>query len=313
AVTSSRFVKDRAGQAGSNYSSTRYQKINPVPIAGASVDGWLGGPVADTRYQFALKFIQTGPNAQFKRDTLQATFMPAYFWQGTGVRKVDGVIQPGTVHPDFGWAKNPDYFIPDTSVRAKYPASLVLRVPKVDEIVYRLYRNVQATVYALQAGALDFIDWTVPTDQVGPIAGDPNIGLKSSADAGFFYQSFNFDRLPFGYLNPALGSTGNNDVGRPFRLAVAYATNKRTIVTSLLQNFGVAGHTVVSPTNTLYYNASAPRYDFNPSVAAGILDPAAAASFYSSQGYGFDPPGDCLNDGPGCRHLPGDPPAGKPR
>src|SRR5437867_5706109 len=403
AVTSSRFVKDKAGQAGSNYSSTRYQNINPVAIAGASTDGWLGGPVADTTHQFALKFIQTGPNAQFKRDTLQATFMPAYFWQGTGVRKVDGVIQPGTVHPDFGWAmnpdpsasgtnvylngvpgagydlanpvtfegitvpaghlaafdvtaasvgcphdvancagaweaqdrdvigagsykfvtwvagnyvrldKNPDYFIPETSVRAKYPTSLVLRVPKVDEIVYRLYRNVQATVYALQAGALDFIDWTVPPDQVGPIAGDPNIGLKSSADAGFFYQSFNFDRLPFGYLNPALGSTGNNDVGRPFRLAVAYATNKRTIVTSLLQNFGVAGHTVVSPTNTLYYNASAPRYDFNPSVAAGILDAAAADSFYSSQGYGFDPPGDCLNDGTGCRHLPGDPPAGKPR
>src|SRR5437867_1293179 len=385
AVTSSRFVKDRAGQAGSNYSSTRYQKINPVPIAGASVDGWLGGPVADTRYQFALKFIQTGPNAQFKRDTLQATFMPAYFWQGTGVRKVDGVIQPGTVHPDFGWAmnpdpsasgtnvylngvpgagydlanpvtfegitvpaghlaafdvtaasvgcphdvancagaweaqdqdvigagsykfvtwvagnyvrldKNPDYFIPDTSVRAKYPASLVLRVPKVDEIVYRLYRNVQATVYALQAGALDFIDWTVPPDQVGPIAGDPNIGLKSSADAGFFYQSFNFDRLPFGYLNPALGSTGNNDVGRPFRLAVAYATNKRTIVTSLLQNFGVAGHTVVSPTNTLYYNASAPRYEFDLSVARGILDAA----------YGVWPGGVCQQDGTGCRSLPG--------
>src|SRR5213080_2315330 len=385
AVTSSRFVKDKAGQAGSNYSSTRYQNINPVAIAGASTDGWLGGPVADTTHQFALKFIQTGPNAQFKRDTLQATFMPAYFWQGTGVRKVNGVIQPGTVHPDFGWAmnpdpsasgtnvylngvpgagydlanpvtfegitvpaghlaafdvtaasvgcphdvancagaweaqdrdvigagsykfvtwvagnyvrldKNPDYFIPDTSVRAKYPTSLVLRVPKVDEIVYRLYRNVQATVYALQAGALDFIDWTVPPDQVGPIAGDPNIGLKSSADAGFFYQSFNFDRLPFGYLNPALGSTGNNDVGRPFRLAVAYATNKRTIVTSLLQNFGVAGHTVVSPTNTLYYNASAPRYEFDPSVARGILDAA----------YGVWPGGVCQQDGTGCRSLPG--------
>src|SRR2546422_667386 len=45
AVTSSRFVKDKAGQAGSNYSSTRYQNINPVAIAGASTDGWLGGPV----------------------------------------------------------------------------------------------------------------------------------------------------------------------------------------------------------------------------------------------------------------------------
>src|SRR3989449_563844 len=387
AVTSSRFVKDKAGQAGSNYSSTRYQNINPVAIAGASTDGWLGGPVADTTHQFALKFIQTGPNAQFKRDTLQATFMPAYFWQGTGVRKVAGVIQPGAVHPDFGWAmnpdpgasglnvylngvpaagytttstvtfegisiasgthlnafdvtaasvgcpagsstcatpweaqdqdvigagsykfvhweagnfvkldKNPNYFIADATVRAKYPANLVLQVPKVDSIIYRLYRNVQATVFALQAGTLDFIDWTVPPDQVAPITGDPNIGLKSSADAGFFYQSFNFDRLPFGYLNPAEGSnTPGNDIGKPFRLAVAHATDKRTIVTSLLQNFGVAGHTVVSPTNTLYYNASAPRYEFDPSVARGILDAA----------YGVWPGGGCQQGRTGCRSLPG--------
>src|SRR5437867_7578739 len=397
AVTSSRFVKDKAGQAGSNYSSTRYQNINPVAIAGASTDGWLGGPVADTTHQFALKFIQTGPNAQFKRDTLQATFMPAYFWQGTGVRKVNGVIQPGAIHPDFGWAmnpdpsasgtnvylngvpgagydlanpvtfegitvpaghlaafdvtaasvgcphdvancgasaweaqdqdvigagsykfvtwvagnyvrldKNPDYFTADATVRAKYPSTLNLRVPKVDSIIYRLYRNVQATVFALQAGTLDFIDWTVPPDQVAPIAGDPNIGLKSSADAGFFYQSFNFERLPFGYINPAQGSNApNNDVGKPLRLATAHATDKRTIVTSLLQNFGVAGHTVVSPTNTLYYNASAPRYEFDLSVAASILDAAAADSFHGAQGYGVDPPGACLPDGTGCRSLPG--------
>src|SRR3989454_519525 len=388
AVTSSRFVKDKAGQAGSNYSSTRYQNINPVPIAGASTDGWLGGPVADTSHQFALKFIQTGPNAQFKRDTLQATFMPAYFWQGTGVRKLNEAIVATNVHPDFGWAMNPDpaasglnvylngvpaagytltsdvtfegitlhvadgplkafdvtaasvgcpagnpscstpweaqdqdvigagsykfvhweagnfvkldrnldYFTADATVRAKYPTNLDLRVPKVDSIIYRLYRNVQATVFALQAGTLDFIDWTVPPDQVAPITGDPNIGLKSSADAGFFYQSFNFDRLPFGYLNPAEGSnTPGNDIGKPFRLAVAHATDKRTIVTSLLQNFGVAGHTVVSPTNTLYYNASAPRYEFNPDVARGILDAA----------YGVWPGGVCQQDGTGCRSLPG--------
>src|SRR5213594_3178112 len=397
AVTSSRFVKDKAGQAGSNYSSTRYQNINPVAIAGASTDGWLGGPVADTTHQFALKFIQTGPNAQFKRDTLQATFMPAYFWQGTGVRKVDGVIQPGAVHPDFGWAmnpdpgasglnvylngvpaagytttstvtfegisiasgthlnafdvtaasvgcpagsstcatpweaqdqdvigagsykfvhweagnfvkldKNPNYFIADATVRAKYPATLVLQVPQVDAIVFRLIRHPQASVFALQAGTLDSAGMVVVPTRVDPITGDPNIGLKSSADAGFFYQSFNFDRLPFGYLNPAEGSnTPGNDIGKPFRLAVAHATDKRTIVTSLLQTFGVAGHTVVSPTNTLYYNASAPRYEFDLSVAASVLDAAAADPFYGAQGYSLDPAGACLPDGTGCRSLPG--------
>src|SRR5467141_4016190 len=394
AVTSSRFLKDLAGQTGSNYSSTRWIFLNQVPIA--SADGWLGGPVADARYQFALKMSEQGSNSQFKRDTMQATFMPAYFWQGTGVRKSAGSIVATNVHPDFGWAlnpqpgaagvsvfhngvpaagftttqavsfeginiasgtllkafdvtaasvgcpagspscaspweaqdqdvigagsykfvhweawtfvrldKNPDYFIPDASVAAKTLA-FGLQVPKVDSIIYRLYRNVQATVFALQAGQIDFIDWAVPPEFVAPITADPNIGLKSSADAGFFYQSFNFQRLPFGYTNPALGSNApGNDVGRPLRLALAHATDKRTIVTSLLQNFGVAGHTVVSPTNTLYYNASAPRYEFDLSVAASILDAAAADPFYGAQGYGVDPPGPCLPDGTGCRSLPG--------
>jgi len=391
AVTSSRFLKDLAGQTASNYSSTRWIFLNQVPIAAA--DGWLGGPVSDARYQFALRMSEQGSNSQFKRDTMQATFMPAYFWQGTGVRKVDGVIQkdgsgnPIPVHPDFGWAlnpqpgssgvtvfhngipaagftttqavtfegisiasgtflkafdvtaasvgcpagspscgslaweaqdqdvigagsykfvhwesgnfvrldKNPDYFIPDASVAAKTLA-FGLRVPKVDSIIYRLYRNVQATVFALQAGQIDFIDWAVPPEFVAPITADPNVGLKSSADAGFFYQSFNFQKLPFGYTNPALGSNApGNDVGRPLRLALAHATDKRTIVTSLLQNFGVAGHTVVSPTNTLYYNASAPRYEFDLSVARGILDAA----------YGVWPGGVCQQDGTGCRSLPG--------
>src|SRR5467141_150397 len=384
AVTSSRFLKDLAGQTGSNYSSTRWIFLNQVPIA--SADGWLGGPVADARYQFALKMSEQGSNSQFKRDTMQATFMPAYFWQGTGVRKSAGAIVATNVHPDFGWAlnpqpgasgvsvfhngipaagftttqtvtfegisiasgtflkafdvtaasvgcpagspsctstweaqdqdvigagpykfvhweagnfvrldKNPDYFIPNRTVAAK-TLDFGLQVPKVDSIIYRLYRNVQATVFALQAGQIDFIDWAVPPEFVAPITADPNIGLKSSADAGFFYQSFNFQRLPFGYTNPALGSNApGNDVGRPLRLALAHATDKRTIVTSLLQNFGVAGHTVVSPTNTLYYNASAPRYEFDLSVAASILD----------QAYGPDPAGACQQDGTGCRSLPG--------
>src|SRR5207245_9920372 len=85
--------------------------------------------------------------------------------------------------------KNPTYFIADAPVRAKYPATLVLQVPKVDSIIYRLYRNVQATVFALQAGTLDFIDWTVPPDQVAPITGVPNIGLQSSVAAGVSFQS----------------------------------------------------------------------------------------------------------------------------
>src|SRR3989442_3255887 len=86
--------------------------------------------------------------------------------------------------------KNPYYFIPDSSVAAK-TLQFGLRVPKVDSIVYRLYRNVQATVFALQAGTLDFIALAVPPEQVCPVTTVPDIRLQSSSEAGFFYQTFN--------------------------------------------------------------------------------------------------------------------------
>jgi ABC-type transport system substrate-binding protein len=357
-ITSSRFVKDKAGETGTNYTSTRWLWVLPVPVT-----GWLGGPVADPQYQVAFYFKQTGPNAQFSRDTLQTSIVPAYFWQGTGVRKQNGTIVETNIHPDFGWAvnpetlngvpvagvtlsqattfegidlpagtvinpfdlttasewdaqdedvigsgpfrfdtwepgviarvvKNPDYFT--SSWQATLDAGI--RVPKLDAMVYRLFRNVQAGIFALQAGTVDFLDWFVPPTFVGPLLADPNVGIITSADIGFFYVSYNFRLLPFGYADPAIGSDDPaNDIGKPFRRAVAHAIDKGTIVRSLLQNFGVPGHTVVSPVVTQYYNASAPRYEFDLDLAASILDDA----------YGPDPPGECLTDGSGCRNLPG--------
>lgn len=375
AIGSARFSKDLAGDEGSNYTETHWLWIQPAPAG-----QWLGA--AMTQGQFALKFFQTGANAQFNRDTLQTTIVPAYFWQGTGVRKLNGAIVASSIHSDFGWAinpdpdapdfdlgylngvpaagytmnstvnfqgvtltagthlntydltaasqwdaqdqdvigigpfkfvtwapgqfarldKNPDYFIPDASIGA-VTIQAGLRVPRLDSIVYRLYKNTQAAIFALQGGDVDFNDWYAPAEYVAPLLADPNVGLLTSADAGFYFLSFNFRRLPFGYVDPAQGSNLplGNDIGKPFRTAVAHAIDKRTIVTSLLQNFGVPGHTVVSPTNTLYYNSSAPRYAFDLTEAASILDAAVSMGV----GYGLDPAGDCQTDGTGCRNLPG--------
>lgn len=367
AISSARFVKDLAGGTGSNYTETHWMFIQP-----AALNQWLGA--AKTSSQFALKFYQTGPNAQFNRDTLQTTFIPAYFWQGTGVRKVNGTVTATNIHPDWGWVinpdpgagpgylngipstgyattgdlnfegiaipsgttlqsydlntasqweaqdqdvigtgpfkfvtwapgqfsrldRNPDYFIPKASV-GQVTINAGLRAPRIDSIVYRLYKNTQAGIFALQGGDVDFNDWYAPAEYVAPLLADPNVGLLTSADAGFFYVAYNMRRLPFGYENPSEGSnTPGNDVGKPFRLAVAHATDKRTIVTSLLQNFGVPGHTVVSPTNTLYYNSSAPRYSFDLTEASSILDDA-----YNG---GVTWTGTCSQDGTGCRSLPG--------
>ncbi len=363
-----RFVKDQAGIGATNYSETRWSFIQPAPAG-----QWLGANMVAG--QFALKFHQTGPNAQFERDSLQTTIIPAYFWQGTGIRKQDGALVAQNIHPDFGWVinpdpaaaspnvylngvpypdgytmrsdvtfqgaqlhtgdhlapfdlntasewdaqdqdvigtgelkfvtwapgqfvrldKNPDFVLPDPSIG---PAVLAagLRLPRLDSLIYRVYKNSQAAVFALQGGDLDFVDWYVDPVYVAPLLADPNVGLLTSADAGFVFLGYNMRRLPFGYTNPSQGSNlAGNDVGKAFRTAVAHAIDKRTIVTSLLQNMAVPGHTVVSPMNPLYYNSSAPRYSYDMTEAAAILDAA----------YGPAPAGPCVQDGTGCRNLPG--------
>ena len=346
-----RFTKDLAGDPGSNYTADRWLWINPVPLD--QTTGWLGAP--PNPRQFALQFKQTGANAEFDRTTLDTRVLPAYWWQGTGERHVNGQVVATDIHPDWGWAvnpdtlngvpvggiqtdagflneyetvtasefdvqdqdvistgafrfvtwlpgqvarieKNPDYFLPDPSVgQATLDAGL--RVPALDVIIFRLFRNVQAGVFALQAGEVDFLDWFVPPEFVGPLLSDPNVGVITSADAGYFHITYNLRRQPFGYINPLDGSNiPGNDIGRPFRTAVAHAIDKATIVRSLLQNFAIPGHTVVSPTNTLYYNASAPRYAFDLALADSILDSYDV----------WDPSmGPCNRDGSGCRTFPG--------
>ncbi|MEE9174223.1 MAG: ABC transporter substrate-binding protein [Thermoplasmata archaeon] len=349
-----RFMKNLAGGAGTNYTADRYLHLNKIDIT------WLGADPNEN--QFAFRFKQTGPNAEFDRNSLQTVILPAYFWQGTGCR--DRACTVKDIHPDFGqiinpvtnngvpvgglpglkeydiiaasewdaqdedvigtgafrfdtWLpgrvarieKNPDYFVPN------YEATLAagLRVPALDAITYRLFRNVQAGVFALQSGDVDFLDWFVPPEFVGPLLSDPNVGVITSADAGYFYIGYNMRRLPFGYIDPVQGSNlQGNDIGRPFRIAVGHAIDKGTIVTTLLQNFGIPGHTVVSPTNTLYYNASAPRYAFSLSEATDILDAAANDPVLGPLGYGLNPPEDCQRDGFGCRTLPGRGPGGSP-
>lgn len=354
AIPAARFTKDLGGQTGTNYTADRWLAIKPVPVT-----GWLGGAVTDPAKQFAFEFTQTGPNAQFNRDTLQTGIQKRSFWEGTGGGRhqdfgvaiceatMNGVpangacggqtLKPFNILAASGdqavngvtfvasdsdvigtgpfkfdtWVpgsiarvvRNDDYFVGADDAVVAVTLDAGLRVPRLDAMVYRLYRNVQAGIFALQAGEVDFLDWFVPPAFVGPLRGDPNVGLKTSADAGYFYMGYNMRRMPMGYLNPSQGSTPpwTNDVGRIFRIAAAHAIDKRTIVTSLLQNFGVPGHTVVSPTNTLYYNESAPEYEFSMDQARNLLDSSQAQLY----GYGADPPGDCQLSGAGCRSMPG--------
>jgi len=153
--------------------------------------------------------------------------------------------------------------------------------PYIGGMLFKIYKTAQAAVFALRAGEIDVVSWSVPPEFVGGLLIDPNIGIFNTAEKGFFYISYNMRKSPFGYPN---NDPTQGDDGLWLRKAMAHVIDKKTIVTTLLQNFGAAGDQPVSPSFTKWYNASVTKYDYDLEVAKGILD-----DYYTVGGLWADP------------------------
>ncbi|MFQ6106290.1 MAG: ABC transporter substrate-binding protein [Thermoplasmata archaeon] len=141
--------------------------------------------------------------------------------------------------------------------------------PYIDGMVFKIYKTAQAAVFALQAGEIDVVSWSVPPEFVNPLIEDPDVEIKTTAEKGFFYLAYNMRKSPFGY--PA-NDPANGDDGLYLRKAIAHVIDKKTIVTTLLQNFGVGGDQPVSSASVRWYNASVHKYEFDLDAARQILD-----------------------------------------
>ncbi|MFQ5910529.1 MAG: ABC transporter substrate-binding protein, partial [Thermoplasmata archaeon] len=167
---------------------------------------------------------------------------------------------------------------------------LYMHKPYIDGMLFKIYATEQEAVFALQVGEIDVISWSVPPEFVGDLLSDPNIGLHSTAEKGFYYLGYNMRSSPLGYPS---NDPSQGDDGLHLRRAIAHVIDKKTIVIDLLQNFGVAGDQPVSPAFTKWYNGSVTKYEFNLSIADQILN-----DYYTIGGFG-------LGYGPsGYRNLP---------
>jgi ABC-type transport system substrate-binding protein len=166
------------------------------------------------------------------------------------------------------------YSVEWTAANPEYDPDELAKQPTIDAIIFKIYKTAEAAVLALQANDVDFIAWSVPPTFVGDLANEPGVTLQQSPEQGFFYLSYNMRKTSFGYLdgdptdNPSDPNDG--DVGKPFRKAVAHCIDKNKIVQRLLLNFGVPGEGPVSSVSS-WYNASIPKYAFEPEEAIDIL------------------------------------------
>ncbi|MCJ2557325.1 MAG: ABC transporter substrate-binding protein, partial [Candidatus Thermoplasmatota archaeon] len=168
--------------------------------------------------------------------------------------------------------------------------------PYIDGMLFKIYKTAQAAVFALQAGEIDVVSWSVPPEFVIPLISDPNVEITATAEKGFFYLSYNMRMAPFGYPD---NDPTKGDVGLWLRKAVAHVIDKKRIVTTLLQNFGVRGDQPVSPGFTKWYNASVTKYDYDLDKARQYLD-----DYYTIGGLWADPADPLGYAANGYRNLP---------
>ncbi|MEE9223833.1 MAG: ABC transporter substrate-binding protein, partial [Thermoplasmata archaeon] len=175
-----------------------------------------------------------------------------------------------------------------------YVGESYLHLPYIEGMLFKVFNTTQTAVFALRSGDIDYIAWSIPPAFVPELMDDPHIGIVSTMPEGFTYLTYNMRGEPFGYQG---GDPRNPDVGKNFRQAVAHLIDKKTIVTSLLQNYGIVGDGPVSPVLSKWYNSSLPLFQYDPMAADALLDT------YDPWDSSTDGP--CTGANPGkCRTFP---------
>ena len=193
--------------------------------------------------------------------------------------------------------RNPTYFVgadPDNAAVVYDPRiAAILHRPSFEGVEFLPYRTQLGRVAAIEAGEIDLVRGSFPVEATILIQKDaPGVRVWAAGDRGLVFLAYNMRRPWLGYNNTQGGDAA--DAGRPLRAALSHLVDRDAIVRILLQGYGVAMDSVVSPATTFWYNASLNRIPYDPARAVQILDSAGWP----------DPGGACLEDGTGCRSLP---------
>ena len=143
--------------------------------------------------------------------------------------------------------------------------------PKIDELVFRVYRNADSLAQALKKGEVDFAD-NLDASVWESLKNTPGITAYSGTYGGFDELAFNTgaalaDGTPIGDGHPALKD-------KIVRQAISYAIDRGTVVKRVLNGTGSVGTTIIPPIYADQHLTPPNAYTFNPAKANQMLDDA---------------------------------------
>lgn len=131
--------------------------------------------------------------------------------------------------------------------------------PHASEIRFVIFGSTEAEIPALKAGDVDFgPELGLPVEHLPDIQGDPNIKVVQGVEQGFWGFSLQTERYPLDIVD--------------FRRAIRDLTDKDTMVSEGLHGQGVRLDGVLGPGYGRWHNPDVPKSEFNPPMAAQILD-----------------------------------------
>lgn len=142
----------------------------------------------------------------------------------------------------------------------KHPNYFKAGFPRSDRLVFKVYTTAEAQYLAVKANEAHIMMWTAPYALLSEAETNPSLRVPKTFDTYVGFLGFNL-RDPI---------TGNE----LFRKAVAHAIDKAFAVETLMMGYATQAYTYVHPDITKYVNVDVPKYEFNLSRAAQLLDMA---------------------------------------
>jgi peptide/nickel transport system substrate-binding protein len=146
--------------------------------------------------------------------------------------------------------------------------------PKIDELVFRVFRNADSLAQALKKGEVDFAD-NLDASVWESLKNTPGITAYAGKYGGFDELAFNVgaaldDGTPIGDGHPALKD-------KRVRQAISYAIDRDTVVKRILNGTGSVGTTIIPPIYANQHLDPSSPYTFDLARANQLLDDAGYA------------------------------------
>jgi len=215
----------------------------------------------ETPDQHTVRFLLREPKAVFLSRTLTTPIVQKRRWEAIAakVKKLENpllallgekVTDPVSNGPfvlkewhrgDSLFLEKNEYFFGQGKEISGY-----LLGPYIDGIKYKFLGTTPAAVLALLKGSIDMFWWGLQQSYLQDLEANKNIRIFTNEKSALYYVGFNVRKKPFADVH--------------FRKAVALATDKRFIISKIIQGYALRADSIVPSSNVFWYNTNVPTY-----------------------------------------------------